>query len=347
MGNVILRVWRGEAEFLRAFLFIPLWFLSWVYRMCCATRDHAYRAGLLRVDKAVIPVVSVGNITVGGTGKTPVVELLSRRLKEQGFNPGIVTRGYKRKKDGVFGVDAKKDDAASVGDEAFMLAKQTRLPVVVGKKRMQAVEVGVRDFGIDLVLLDDGYQVRDLKKDVEILVLNGKGERHDGDLFPLGPFREPLAMIRRAHALVVNKGELDNAAKAYSAGIPLFRMRYRPTFLYDMKRDLIGPHVFLKGKKVLAFAGLGDNRSFFGLLKTLGAEVLHEVEFPDHHAYDGRDLEELAAFRDVEMLVTTEKDGVKLAPLELPANLFYLAIEAVIEREEELIRLIVEKLKGE
>jgi tetraacyldisaccharide 4'-kinase len=347
MGNVILRVWRGEAEFLRAILFIPLWFLSWVYRMCCAARERAYRVGLLRVDKAVIPVVSVGNITVGGTGKTPVVELLSRKLKEQGFSPGIVTRGYKRKKGGVFGVDAKRDDAASVGDEAFMLAKRTRLPVVVGKKRMQAVEVGVRDFGIDLVLLDDGYQVRDLKKDVEILVLNGKEERHDGDLFPLGPFREPLAMIQRAHALVVNNGELGNAAKAYGAGIPLFRMRYRPTFLYDMKRDLIGPHVFLKGKKVLAFAGLGDNRSFFGLLKSLGAEVLHEVEFADHHAYSALDMERLTFHRDVEMLVTTEKDAVKLDRLDVPENLFYLAIEAMVENEEELIRLIVEKVKGE
>jgi tetraacyldisaccharide 4'-kinase len=347
MGNVILRIWRGEAEFLRAILFLPLWLLSWVYRIGIGVREYLYKVGLCKVEEASIPVVSVGNITVGGTGKTPVVELLSRKLKEQGFSPGIVTRGYKRNKGGVFGVDARKDDAASVGDEAFMLAKRTHLPVVVGKKRIKAVEVGVRDFGIDLVLLDDGYQVRDLKKDVEILVFNGKEERHDGDLFPLGPFREPFAMIRKADALVVNNGELGTAAKAYGAGIPLFRMRYRPTFLYDMKRDLIGPHVFLKGKKVLAFAGLGDNRSFFGLLKSLGAEVLHEVEFPDHHAYDGRDLKELASLRDVEMLVTTEKDGVKLAPLELPANLFYLAIEAVIEREEELIRLIIEKLKGE
>ena len=347
MGNVILRVWRGEAEFLRAVLFLPLWLLSWVYRISIDVREYLYKVGLFKVEEAGIPVVSVGNITVGGTGKTPVVELLSRRLKEEGFRPGIVTRGYKRKRAGTFGVNPKEDDAAHVGDEAFMLAKKTGLPVIVGVKRLEAVKVGIREHAIDVAILDDGYQVRNLKKDVEILVLNGDKGGHEGDLFPLGPYREPFATVRRAHALVVNKGELGTAAKAHGAGIPSFRMSYRPTFLYNMKRDLIGPHAFLKGKKVLAFAGLGDNRSFFGLLKELGAEVLHEVEFPDHHAYDGRDLEELASFRDVEMLVTTEKDGVKLAPMELPANLFYLAIEAVIEREEELIRLIIEELKGE
>src|SRR5512136_964415 len=118
MGNIILRVWRGEAKCLRAVLFLPLGFFSWIYRICLLVRESLFMAGLLKVQEAAIPVVSVGNITVGGTGKTPVVELLSRRLKEQGFRPGIVTLGYKRKREGVFGVNAKKDNAAGVGDEA-------------------------------------------------------------------------------------------------------------------------------------------------------------------------------------------------------------------------------------
>ncbi len=347
MGNLILRVWREEAEFLRAILFLPLWLLSWVYRISINVREYLYRAGLASVEEASIPVVSVGNITVGGTGKTPVVDLLSRRLKEEGFTPGIVTRGYKRKREGVFSVDPRNDDAATVGDEALMLARRTLLPVVVGTKRIDAVRVGIRDFGIDLALLDDGFQVRDLKKDVEVLVLNGEEGSRVGDLFPLGPYREPITSVRRADALVVNKGELRTSAKTHVADIPAFRMSYRPSFLYNIKRDLIGPHAFLKGKKVLAFAGLGDNRSFFAMLKALGAEVVHEIGFPDHHPYDRRDLARLAAFPDVEMLVTTEKDAVKLSQLDLPANLFYLGIEAVIEKEEELVRLIVEKLRRE
>jgi tetraacyldisaccharide 4'-kinase len=346
MGNIILRVWRGEAEFLRALLFLPLGFLSWIYRICLTVRESLFKAGLLRVEKAPIPVVSVGNITVGGTGKTPAVELLSRRLKEQGFSPGIVTLGYKRKREGVFGVNAKKDDATSVGDEALMLARKTGLPVIVGKKRMQAVELGIKEFGIDLALLDDGYQVKDLKKDVEILILNGKKGGHEGDLFPLGPYREPLAMIGKADVILINKGELSNGAKARAAGIPLFRVKYRPTFLYNVKRDLIGPCAFLKEKKVLAFAGLGDNRSFFELLRELGAEVVHEVEFPDHHVYSARDMERLGRFGDAQMLVTTEKDSIKLDRLEIPENLFHLAVEAVVEREDELVELIVKRLGG-
>jgi tetraacyldisaccharide 4'-kinase len=346
MGNIILRVWRGEAKVLRAILFLPLGFLSCIYRICLLVRESLFKAGVLRVEKAGIPVVSVGNITVGGTGKTPVVELLSRRLKEQGFSPGIVTRGYRRKRGGVFGVSAKEDDAVSVGDEALMLARRTGLPVIVGKKRMQAVELGIKEFGIDLALLDDGYQVRNLRKDLEILVLNGEKGGREGVLFPLGPYREPLAMIRKAGVILINKGELSNGAKAHAAGIPLFRVKYRPTFLYNVKRDLIGPCAFLKEKKVIAFAGLGDNRSFFELLRELGAEVVHEVEFPDHHMYGARDMERLGAFGGAQMIVTTEKDAIKLGLLKIPENLFYLAVEAAMEKEEEFVDLIVKRLGG-
>jgi len=331
---------------LRAVLFLPLGFLSWIYRICLSVRESLFKTGMLRVEKAGIPVVSVGNITVGGTGKTPVVELLSRRLKEQGFRPGIVTLGYKRKREGVFGVNAKKDDAVSVGDEALMLARRTGLPVIVGKKRMQAVELGIKEFGIDLALLDDGYQVKDLKKDVEILILNGRKGEHEGDLFPLGPYREPLAMIGKADVILVNKGELSNGTKARAAGVPTFRVRYRPTLLYNVRQDLIGPCTFLKGRRVVAFAGLGDNRSFFELLRELGAELVHEVEFPDHHAYSASDMERLSLLKDAEIVVTTEKDAIKLDQLEMPENLYYLAVEAMVEREEELVELIVKRLGG-
>jgi tetraacyldisaccharide 4'-kinase len=346
MGNIILRVWRGEARLLRAALFLPLVFLSWTYRICLWVRESLFRVGLLKVEKAAIPVISVGNITVGGTGKTPVVELLSRRLREEGFSPGIVTLGYRRKREGVFCVNAKKDDPASVGDEALMLARRTGLPVIVGKKRIQAVELGVREFGIDLALLDDGYQVRDLRKDLEILVLSGKKGEESGDLLPLGPYREPLAMIRKADVILINKGELSNGAKVRAAGIPSFHVKYRPTFLYDVKHDLIGPRAFLKGRRVVAFAGLGDNRSFFELLRELGAELVHEVEFPDHHAYSAGDMTRLASLPGAEMLITTEKDAIKLDRLKIPEDLFYLAVEAVVEREDELIGMIVERIGG-
>jgi tetraacyldisaccharide 4'-kinase len=139
---------------------------------------------------------------------------------------------------------------------------------------------------------------------------------------------------------------LSNGAKVRAAGIPTFHVKYRPTFLYDVKHDLIGPRTYLKGRKVVAFAGLGDNRSFFELLRELGAELIHEVEFPDHHAYGARDMERLSSLNGAGMLITTEKDAIKLDQLEIPEGLFYLAVEAVVEREEELVRLIVKRLRG-
>jgi tetraacyldisaccharide 4'-kinase len=343
---MMLRVWRGEARYLRAALFLPLWFLSWVYRICLGAREYLYRAGLLRIEKASIPVVSVGNITVGGTGKTPIVELLSRKLKANGFRPGIVTRGYKRKRTGTFSVDPKRDDAASVGDEAFMLAKRTSLPVVVGTKRIEAIELGMREHGIDVAVLDDGYQVRNLRKEMEILVLSGRPEDEGGMIFPLGPYREPFQSIRRADAVLVSKGELSDGAREFAQSIPTFKVSYRPVFLRNLKRDLIGPCVFLKGKHVLAFSGLGDNRSFFELLRAQGANVVHEIGFADHHEYSADDMEKISSYRDVEMLVTTEKDAVKMSGFDVPKNLFYLAIEATVENEEELIGRIVQKLRG-
>ncbi len=346
MGNIILRVWRGEAKVLSAVLFLPLGFLSLIYRICLSARESLFKRGMLKVEKAPIPVISVGNITLGGTGKTPVVELLSRRLKEQGFSPGIVTRGYARKRSGVFAVDARNDDAAGVGDEALMLARKTGLPVIVGKKRMEAVVLGVKNFSIDIAVLDDGYQVRDLRKDLEILVLSGKKGNDNGGLFPLGPYREPQDQIRKAGVILINKGELSDGAQSLASGIPSFHVRYRPTFLYNMKRDLIGSHAFLKGKKVAAFAGLGDNRSFFELLRELGAQIVREVEFADHHAYTLTDIKSLATAENADLLVTTEKDAVKLERLELPEELYYLAVEAVVEREEEFLRFIVKRLGG-
>ncbi len=345
MRNIILKVWRGEAKVTRAVLFVPLGFLSLIYRVCIAAREALFSTGLLKVRRAGIPVVSVGNITLGGTGKTPVVELLSKKLKERGFHPGIVTRGYKRTKPGVFAVDAKTDDATSVGDEALMLARRTGLPVIVGKKRIDAVTVGINEFGIDVALLDDGYQVRDLRKDLEILVISGGGERQ-GDLFPLGPYREPLDNVKRAGVILVNRGELSNGAKAHAQGIPLFHVRYRPTFLHNLQRDLIGPFAYLRGKDVVAFAGIGNNRSFFELLRELGANVVREKEFPDHYAYSGADIERLGTCEDAQLIVTTEKDAVKLKQFELPENLFYLSVEAVIEREEQFVEFVVQRLGG-
>jgi tetraacyldisaccharide 4'-kinase len=344
MRNTIIRVWNGEAKYMRWVLYIPFAFFSYLYQIGLYMREYMYKSGFAKVEKAIIPVISVGNVTLGGTGKTPVVEKLSRRLKEEGLSPGIITRGYKRKKKGVFVVDIKKDTAENVGDEAFMLAKKTHIPVIVGKDRAAAIESGISLSGINIAILDDGFQVRNLEKDVELLVLNGNEPLKNHELFPLGPYREPLIRIRDSHAVLINKGDLDESALYFTRAIPKFNIRYKPVHLYNIKRNLIAHYNFLKGKPVVAFSGLGDNRSFFNLLKNIGADVVHEIHFPDHHRYTQRDLEKCASFKNTECIVTTEKDAVKIARMDVPENLFYLSIEAVIEDENRLIELLLKKI---
>lgn len=344
MRNTIIRVWTGEASLARGLLYIPLAFLSFLYRIILMAREYMYKTGIMGTEASPIPVVSVGNITLGGTGKTPVVERLASQFKARGFNPGIVTRGYMRKRKGTFPVDIGSDTAETAGDEAYMLARKTRIPVIVGTDRLRAIRCGIETNEIDMAILDDGFQVRDLKKDVDILLLNGKESLSRQELFPLGPYREPVERVRSSDTILFSKGEPDSATLRFTRDIPTFRVHYRPVHLYNMKRDLIAHFNYLKGLKTLAFSGLGDNSSFFGLLRTIGADVVSEMPYPDHHRYTKQDLERIRAVDGIECIVTTEKDAVKLSGMDMPENLFYLSIEARIEDEEALVDLLLKKI---
>lgn len=344
MRDYIVRVWSGEAKMARWLLYVPLAFVSYLYHIAIVARESMYKTGLMRTHSAPIPVISVGNITLGGTGKTPVVERLSRRFRDKGYNPGIITRGYMRKRGGTFPVDLKKDTASTAGDEAFMLARKTRVPVIVGKDRLTAIECGIENCHIDVAILDDGFQVRDLKKDFDILILNGRESLSKQELFPLGPYREPIARVRSSDTILVSKSEPDSATVYFTRGIPRFQVRHKPVHLYNVKQNAITHYNYLKGKTVHAFAALGDNRSFFDLLRQIGANIISETSFPDHHRYTQRDINKMGTTGDIECIVTTEKDAVKLLDLTLPDNLFYLSIEAWIEDEDTLMELLLKKV---
>ena len=332
---------------MKRLLFVPLYLLSIVYKACLNARKKIYDRGWIPVEGVAVPVISVGNVTLGGTGKTPVVEKISAMLKEAGFHPAIATRGYKRRKKGTFPVDPRKDTALDVGDEAYMLARKTRVPVLVGSNRAEAIGMGMKMFPIDLAVLDDGFQLKNIEKDIEVLVLNGSEKKAARGLFPLGPYREPLERIRDADIILVNKGDLDEDMEAYTEEIPTYRMRYKPVYLYNMKMDGMVHYGFLKGKRVAAFSGLGDNRSFFNLLRELGAEVVVETCYPDHHGYTEREVKRIASCGDVDLVVTTEKDAVKMAAMDVPENFFYLVVTIQIEKEQELFELIQNKIKRE
>lgn len=339
------KIWTGESRYGRLLLFVPLFLLSKIYGLILSARETLYKKGVLKVDEVFIPVISVGNISLGGSGKTPVVERLALLLKDNGLNPAIVTRGYKRSRKGIFTVDRIHDTAREVGDEALMLARRTTVPVVVGTRRGMAIVEAMRKYGADVAILDDGFQVRNLRKNVEIVVIKGNGGKRLFNLFPLGPCREPLERLREADAVLMNGKPMATDVENMIRHVPTFRMTYRPLHLYNMKYNRIAHYNVVRGRKVLAFSGLGDNRSFFRLLRELEAEVVKEYSFRDHHAYSEEDIKKIASFKGASLIITTEKDAVKILGMPMPDNLFYLSVEAEIEREQEFLDVVMKRIQ--
>ncbi|MBP8625213.1 MAG: tetraacyldisaccharide 4'-kinase [Syntrophorhabdaceae bacterium] len=344
MRNAIIKLWNGEQGYLRHLFYIPLFFLALLYKAVISVREWLYAKGIMKTVEAGIYVISVGNISLGGTGKTSVVERLALWLKKKGMKPGIVTRGYKRKRKGTFCVDITRDRATEVGDEAFMLADRTRVPVLVGEKKYEAVRLGIKDFNIDVAIIDDGFQTRNIKKDMEILIVKGGNSINDFNLFPLGPYREPVTAVKRADMLLISNDNHDEYTGFFVLGIPRYRIRYKPAYLYNLKYNVMGHYNIIKDKNILAFSGLGDNESFYRMIKGLGGNLIDTVSFPDHYKYSEKDIEALSRFHGVDFIITTAKDAVKIMDLHIPENLFYLGVELEIEKESEFMENIMSRI---
>ncbi len=345
MGSAIVKLWNGELRGLsRWAIYIPLSLLAFIYKGIISLREWAYEKGIIKTEEMGIYVISVGNLALGGTGKTSVVERLSFLLKEKGMRPGIITRGYKRRKKGTFCVDIKKDKAIDVGDEAFMLAEKTSVPVLVGEKKYEAVRLGIKDFKIDVAILDDAFQTKNIKKDLEIVIIKGDKTNNRYGLFPLGPYREPLTALKRADIVLIGQGSHDVCQNSFIQGIPRYGIKYRPAYLYNLKHHMMGHYNIIRGNNVLAFSGLGDNKSFYRMIESLGGNIVDKISFPDHYKYREKDIEALSRIKGVDFIVTTEKDAVKLMDLHIPENLFYLGVNLEIERENEFMDNILSRI---
>jgi tetraacyldisaccharide 4'-kinase len=303
------------------------------YRGLLGTRDWLYARGVLRSRAVDCPVVSIGNLTVGGTGKTPAVELVVRTLIELGHRPAVVSRGYGRQSSGtqvVADTASIRIDADEAGDEPFLLARRLPgVPVVVGANRHEAATLARQRFAATAVVLDDGFQHRTLRKDLEIVMTRARRPWGNGRLLPAGPLREPLTALERAD-LVVAVGdrttEIDVAAvedtiERYAPGTPVLTAAYTPVECVEAERMLPRPLHALSGTRVVAFAGIATPEAFKRTLQELDVDVAEMKKFPDHYWYsadDLRRLEHLADALGADALVTTEKDGVRLRRLPLP-----------------------------
>ena len=287
-----------------------------------------------RPERLPVPVIVVGNITVGGAGKTPLTIWLAGELTARGWRPGIVSRGYGGE-DRLPRAVGERPVAVDVGDEPILLARRSGRPVWVGCDRVAAARALLAAHpDVNVIVCDDGLQHYRLARDVELAVFDGRGAGN-GWRLPAGPLREPLSRLAAVDAVICNGSPDDRLP----AALPRFDMTLRPGAFYrlDDPRQVCAAGD-LAGRRLHALAGIGDPGRFFRTLKALGL-VFAEHPFPDHHAYRAADL----AFAGDGVLLMTEKDAVKCAGLTV-AETWVLPVEA--ELAPALIDLILEKVRG-
>ncbi|GMT46477.1 MAG: tetraacyldisaccharide 4'-kinase [bacterium] len=268
-------------------------------------------------------VVSIGNLTVGGTGKTPAAIAVAREAINRNLRPCILTRGYKGK--GRDSVIVSKGDSplaswSEAGDEAILMAERLKGAWVI--KDSNRYRAGLIANNRDVFILDDGFQHWRLHRDIDILIVDATNPFGNGRMIPLGILREPIAEMKRADIIIINKtrkkeDELEKTIRRYNEKAPVFYADYRVEGLVALDGRALSTDI-LKDKKVFAFSGIGNPGQFLNLLSELGASVVGHKAFKDHHCYSGRDIRKIIKrVREAraEIIVTTEKDMVKLRGL--------------------------------
>lgn len=316
----MLSIWkkRGFASLLRPF--------SNVYEWEISRRNRKFDNNSGASESVPAKVISVGNVTVGGTGKTPLVISLAEWLTERGHEVGVISRGYGRKDHDVLTVSDghyKVTDPAVAGDEpTLMAARLDEIPVLVGKDRIEAAHVCIEQYGSKILLLDDGFQYRKLRRDLDIVVIDAFEPFGNGWLLPAGPLREPLDSLKRADLIVISRS--DEAKMP----IPIIEERIRPfTDVPILRakhwaRNWVGVTEFKEhslesmcGRFCYAFAGIGNPEAFLHTLRRVGIQVVGFAPYRDHHVYTEFDLKRIvraAERKGAVAILTTEKDGVRL-----------------------------------
>jgi len=327
-------IWRGEHPVARVAgtALLPA---AAMYGAAVALRNRLYDKDWLTSARVPARVIGVGNLSVGGSGKTPTVLWLAEALQARGRRVAIVARGYGKRRRGVVVVGEAGMalvTAAEGGDEAVMLAGRFSGPVLTAERRADAARRACERYGVDTIVLDDGFQHRALARDADLVVLTE--DPHRARLLPAGPLREGAAALRRARAVLLMEG----VAPSLPASVPAFRARTVPVAVV---RDGVAEDVrMLRGRQVLAVAGIARPERFFALLATLGAEVRHALAFADHHVYTAADGMQIAAGAGDATVVTTEKDAVKLTQLPGLPPLAVLRIEVRVEDGARLLEVL-------
>ncbi len=327
---------------------LPLIPLSWFYQLGVTSRLLAYQYGLLKSYQAPVPVISVGNLTTGGTGKTPMVITLAKGLVQSGKTVVILSRGYGAAQP----VDYSRALDPAYGDEAYLIQEQVpEAIVIVGKNRVQNLQRSLRDYRPDFVILDDGFQHIQLERDMNILLVDGHQLLGNNQLLPAGPLREPLSELGRADVIFITKTVNEATLKTVQGWsqrfgpippkppIQILPVPFQPAGLRPMGdfASLQSHNVAiesLKTRPVIAFSAIAQTNQFEQDLKNLGLNLIQHVQFEDHHVYTPADVEKLTALmqqvqqvqqaqpipQEGPILVTTDKDLTKVRNL-LPSQI--------------------------
>ena len=333
--------------------------VAWSYDKVMIFRNFLFDLRILKVHKLSCPVISVGNLAVGGTGKTPMVIWLARFLLEEGWRVGVVSRGYK-------GEETKKvlvvSDGRNIlagsdvsGDEPQLLARRLPgIPVLCSTKRALAAETAVEQFRCEVVILDDGFQHRFVARNLDIVMLDSRYPFGDGSLFPRGTLREQTTALTRARVLVLSR--FDGSEQAEQSHMNLVGQwpdktvvtaAHRATRLFKASAQRELPLSSVKNKRLAAFAGIGRPDDFFRTVRDLGADLVHTTALPDHHPLTIElfaSLVEEASAKQPELWLTTEKDWVRL-PDAIPDSmeLWVVAVELDLDGDSSLLKAVVQE----
>ena len=317
--------------------------ISVVYRAFVFLRLQAYRKGWFKTYRANIPVISVGNLTVGGTGKTPVVDLLTRELQRRKIKPAILSRGYGRKNNDTQKrlrfCENKHADPYLFGDEPYMLAmRNPEVPVYVDRSRLAAADAAEKNDNPDVLVLDDAFQHLAIHRDLNLLLIDADRGLENRNLIPYGILREPASQWIRADAIIITKANISSTRsvseilkKELKVTCPVFNFNFEAQYFYRLDGEDRLQIQHLAGKNLLCVSGIAQPDGFKKMLESHEGNLIGSLEFADHHYYSMNDVHIILEKQDElkpDFIVTTEKDAVKLKQFsELFNSVWILEIE--------------------
>jgi tetraacyldisaccharide 4'-kinase len=324
MRALIQKIWYESDKTVLWFLY-PL---SWLYGFFFIVRKELYSIGLLPTKPIPVPLIVVGNITVGGTGKTPVVIALVSYLQSKGFQPGVVSRGYGGNADDFPLLVSSQSPVSETGDEPMLIFKRTGVPVVIDPNRSRAAQLLALDGACDVIVSDDGLQHVAMERDFEIIVIDGQRLFGNEKLLPVGPLREPITRLKYSDLFVLNSPNTESITYVQN----LLGFGNRQLVSLELKGEpikTVGQKTMMNmlpiGERVHAVAAIGNPERFFSSLENLGFTIIRHI-FKDHYVYKESDFE----FDDDLSIIMTEKDAIKCADFE-NENLYFLPVSAHLD----------------